>query len=502
MSLSSKIAWRNIWLHKNKSIVIGIILFLGAFLMTLGNGIVSGMEKGLETNLKDSFTGDIVIIPNSEVTDAIFADITGSTREIIPNYFEVEKTLKNYKEIEKMLPFAFAVNYVLNEDSDMTPIGVVGVDIQEFKNFYADRYIITEGEFFNKDEKGLLVGNVSRNKLLKYTDTWYSAKNVPLDKVNLSKEAKEFKDNLIIKDEIVLMGTGKNTSFDIKIPVTGIYRLKSLDKLFSDNLIIDINSFREANGLVTGENKVENLSKEEEKVLSEGFSFDETIVESNEGTSNLDSLEQIFKEENNYSKNIKVDSGAYNVIVIKIDNKLDEKNMIKTLNNDFQKNNLEVRAISWADSLGFIGKISLLIKIVLNAFIFIIFFVAIIVIMNTLSMTALERTSEIGMMRAIGAQKSFLKIMFVKETGILSFLFGGCGILFGIIVILILQALKIHSSNEFLQIAFGGDYLYPLIQLNDLLIGFFELFFVTISSLLYPIRLLGKITALDAISRD
>ena len=32
MSLSSKIAWRNIWLHKNKSIVIGIILFLGAFL--------------------------------------------------------------------------------------------------------------------------------------------------------------------------------------------------------------------------------------------------------------------------------------------------------------------------------------------------------------------------------------------------------------------------------------------------------------------------------------
>ena len=39
-------------------------------------------------------------------------------------------------------------------------------------------------------------------------------------------------------------------------------------------------------------------------------------------------------------------------------------------------------------------------------------------------------------------------------------------------------------------------------DLNDLLIGFFELFFVTISSLLYPIRLLGKITALDAISRD
>ena len=66
MNLSTKIAWRNVWRHKSKSLIIGVILFLGAFLMTLGNAIVAGMETGLEKNLKGTFTGDIIIISDKE----------------------------------------------------------------------------------------------------------------------------------------------------------------------------------------------------------------------------------------------------------------------------------------------------------------------------------------------------------------------------------------------------------------------------------------------------
>ena len=42
MPLSITIAWRNILRHKGKSLVIGVILFLGSLLMTVGNGIISG----------------------------------------------------------------------------------------------------------------------------------------------------------------------------------------------------------------------------------------------------------------------------------------------------------------------------------------------------------------------------------------------------------------------------------------------------------------------------
>ena len=49
MGLILKIAWRNIWRHKGKSLVIGVILFIGAMLMSIGNGMISGMEKGMSS---------------------------------------------------------------------------------------------------------------------------------------------------------------------------------------------------------------------------------------------------------------------------------------------------------------------------------------------------------------------------------------------------------------------------------------------------------------------
>ena len=187
---------------------------------------------------------------------------------------------------------------------------------------------------------------------------------------------------------------------------------------------------------------------------------------------------------------------------MKIAKGANEKQVLEELNNTFKERGLEVRAITWSQSLGFIGQIALFIRAALVVFVSFIFFVAIIVIMNTLSMTAMERVSEIGMMRAVGGQKSFLRMMFVKETAYLSFFFGGIGIVSGILLSLILQYLKLETQNEFLQLAYGGDYLNPIIRITDLLLGIVQLGFVTLLSLLYPIKLVGKITPLDAISRD
>lgn len=111
MNLSTKIAWRNVWRHKSKSLIIGVILFLGAFLMTLGNSVVAGMETGLEKNLKGTFTGDIIVISDKEEKDAIFADITGATRELIPNYFDVLEVIKENKSVDKTLSMAFGMNF-------------------------------------------------------------------------------------------------------------------------------------------------------------------------------------------------------------------------------------------------------------------------------------------------------------------------------------------------------------------------------------------------------
>ena len=266
-----------------------------------------------------------------------------------------------------------------------------------------------------------------------------------------------------------------------------------------DDFIMDIDSFREANGMTTGRDRDAELSKEDKDSLINGFDFGENLVEENKDT-DFNNIENLLAVDNNSDSREATDSGAYNLIVVKVKKNINQEDLIQELNNSFKENNLEVRAVTWSASLGFIGKIALFIKIALNIFVLFIFFVAIIVIMNTLSMTAMERVTEIGMMRAVGAQKKFLRIMFVKETGYLAFFFGGIGVIAGIILVVLLQLIKIETSNEFLQLAYGGDYLNPIITTTDLIIGMIELSFVTIASLIYPLKLVTKIKPLDALS--
>lgn len=66
----------------------------------------------------------------------------------------------------------------------------------------------------------------------------------------------------------------------------------------------------------------------------------------------------------------------------------------------------QVTVLTWQKAVGEVAQFASITQGALFVFVLFIFFVAIIVIMNTLSMAALERIAEIGMMRAIGAQRA------------------------------------------------------------------------------------------------
>ncbi len=177
-------------------------------------------------------------------------------------------------------------------------------------------------------------------------------------------------------------------------------------------------------------------------------------------------------------------------------------NQLVKLNKIFTEKNLGVRAITWKKAMGTIGSMAVLIKSALFTFVMFLFFVAIIIIVNTLSMAALERTSEIGMMRAVGARKSFIRMMFLGETCMLSFVFGGAGILCGMIAVKIISLLHFTSNNDMVQLLFGGDTFHPLLTVSDTVLAIIQLSLVTIIAVLYPIKVASNITPLDAISRD
>ena len=196
------------------------------------------------------------------------------------------------------------------------------------------------------------------------------------------------------------------------------------------------------------------------------------------------------------------EDGVYNAVFIKLNDGVAYKGALADLNRALSEGKTEVRAVPWNKASGPMGGMALIRKSALFLFVTMLFCVAVIIIVNTLTMSALERASEIGMMRAIGAHKTFIGGMFLGETAILSAVFGGGGIIAGIAAVRIIPLLKITTANDMLQLLYGGNFFNPLLSLSDIGLTVFQLVAVTVIAALYPMRVAVKITPLDAISRD
>jgi ABC-type antimicrobial peptide transport system permease subunit len=105
-------------------------------------------------------------------------------------------------------------------------------------------------------------------------------------------------------------------------------------------------------------------------------------------------------------------------------------------------------------------------------------------------------------MRAVGAQKNFVTRMFLAETFSLSFVFGGAGILLGVIATWIVRGVRIGSGgNQIFELIFGGEVFRPTLGFAGLVVGIIGLAAVTLLAVFYPVRVARRITPLDAINR-
>ena len=146
MNLILKIAWRNIFRHKGKSLIIGVILFLGALIMTVGNGVISGMDKGLRENIINCFTGDAVIISDKQQSDNVFFEMMGKAVEPIYNVVDIKKTLAKQDFVKKSLPVGKNMAIVLNEDGGtMGNAFLMGVDFEKYRETFPGNIKPLEG---------------------------------------------------------------------------------------------------------------------------------------------------------------------------------------------------------------------------------------------------------------------------------------------------------------------------------------------------------------------
>jgi ABC-type lipoprotein release transport system permease subunit len=513
MNLIVKIAWRNLLRHRGKSLIIGSILFIGALLMTVGNGVISGMNKGLQKNIVDGFTGDLVLVSDRQESDNVFLEMMGKAVEPITNFKQIDSALKNIPYVKKWLPVGKNFAMALNEDGGLADgVYVLGVDMKAYREFFGDNIKVVEGRLLGDRERGVLVPTGWRKQFAEFYGILFAVDSTATDTAGLGKDVTSHMNVMTKRTSVVYMGmSADNATTDIRAPVRGIIKYRSLNMIFGNFPIVDIESYRECQGYFSAAAKTADVRPEMKKLLSEKdddldnmFAQDNMIVANSGARTNAALAEGSLRVEEKKRDTAAVDltAGTFNLVLVKLAKRSNLDKTVKDLNAIFKQKGLGLKAIPWKKAIGPIGSMAVLIKTVLFFSVLALFFVAVIIIVNTLSMAAIERTTEIGMMRAVGAQKSFIRAMFLGETGALAAIFGGAGIVVGIAIVEIITLCKFTTDIDMLQLLYGGELFRPLLSFADIVLAVFQLIIVTLVAVVYPIRVAGNITPLDAVSRE
>lgn len=131
---------------------------------------------------------------------------------------------------------------------------------------------------------------------------------------------------------------------------------------------------------------------------------------------------------------------------------------------------------SLSETIDQANKIFRIIKIVLMLFGIIALVVSAIGMFNTMTITLLERTEEIGIMKSIGASDMIISLMFIMEATIMGFLGGLMGILIGWlegeIFNLIVNLIATHFGGEEVDLFYSPSWFVASVIIFSAFVGF------------------------------
>lgn len=159
---------------------------------------------------------------------------------------------------------------------------------------------------------------------------------------------------------------------------------------------------------------------------------------------------------------------------------------------------LGVQLVGWLQASGTVGQFIFVMRGILLVSFVIIFVVALIIINNAMVMATMDRVGEIGTMRAIGAKRPVVVLMFLIETVVLGLSAGLLGAGLGAAIVSWLGKAGIPAVSDQLVLLFAGPRLYPSTTPGQLVAGVIIVLFVAVLSTVYPALLASRIPPIVA----
>lgn len=511
MPVILRLAIRNLKEHKSKTVIIALFLIFGIAIVILGNSFLESINRGLEKDFRANYTGDIAISVKPEKgyrIDIFGVDSNTITTDIpqVPALPELDKIMeivnshseiaKNTKLISAKVIVADGIEFdfaELTEDDNLTfddlPISMLfaGEDETYWDTFSGINFV--EGGFPAPNTDEIIIDTrVQRAFKGLYKKDLHIGDTVLLAGANTNGVIREAKVVGIFKP-----ANEYSAMFQI------IYCNPSLARSFADLTYASLqeNSIPDSIDLTLSELSEDDMFG----AGQDDFDFDFGIEESTDILGSTADFDDILGDTTLRDELNKTDDGAWNFILMKMKNPLETKKTIAALKKELSAAGFDLQIMDWKLAAASYAYSVEGLGVVFNMLVIILAVVVFIIIMNTMTVSVIERTGEIGTMRAIGAEKSFVRRLFFAETVSLTFISAIIGIIVAFIAMAIFNACGITITNSIAKMILGGGLLHfsptPAIIISTFIVAILG----SVLSNLYPVSSALRITPLKALSK-
>ena len=468
--LTLKIALRTLLRRRSRMIAIGVLVAFGTFLLVFGSTFTRSAREASRSSIIDNFTGDFIVYSaDSKEKPSPFAFQTPLPN--IKNIEEVKSFLGGLPEVQTIVPYA--QNYgLIQVERDGTKVDLpfifYAIDPSPYRRIFRNASMV-QGEFFGVDQ-----GQAAESGVL-------------ISRFQNGQYQKNYGVTLQVGEPLILLGLTEGGSVNaVPSRLLGIFEPKYYKNVFNYINYLDITSYSNLYNFtgVSAGSLPSGFSEGLEKALQNEDSLFDLAGNTDFGKIDVSTLK---------SETL----SGYTMIAVKLRS---HGQLEKVMAEVAARGDLNIEASRWDEASGFFARIAS----ALQAFIYLatalIFLVVIFIFMNTLIISIIERTSEIGTMRAVGAERRFVRRLFLTETLILNAFFSLAAMVLTLVLLLVLRPGGIPLPEAISQYLIGGGNLpvrlsfLPFIQALAIVIA------ASAIATLYPIRVATAITPLRAMS--
>ena len=480
------LAARNVLRNLRRLAPMMLSLVLVFALLVMGNAVLSTTINALYSVYARNLTGDLTVSPRDKNNFTVF----GSDQMLVGQYL-IPPTLVDFAGLRSMaesLPEVRSTAGLISSAARVEVGGqyrnstVFGVDFGTYPQLVSGLKL-EAGAFPEPGEPGIVIQRRG----------WQDAEKLIGEKV--------------------LLAAGLGRTFTLReVTLTGVVSYPVKGEMLDTVVLVDAGTARALNGYLYNFAGDISISEEDQTAIESDFdslfSFDEPEEAAKDEMSGIDPMALFSGDSSNSNVELsemedsdpEQEIEAWNFLLVSLYDRGSIDKVSSRLAGAGYNENKGYLVRDWSSSVGGSARLAWFLQLLFNIGLLFVSFGAAIIATNALLLSVLERTGEIGSLRAMGATRTRISVMVFLETLMVVFGSALIWILIGRLGTQWLNAKEIVIDNPYIKILFGGDPVRGEITLQNVTGHLAAALLLTVISMLYPLKRALGISPVEAMA--